>query len=765
MSANVTGDNINEVFIESLRYLFGHGETLNIRGSEVCEVTNFTYELTNVNNNVITIPYRYNNFPAVCFETLWVLSGCNNLKYLKYFLPNCVDYSDNRGLTWGGCFTLDTKIPLLNGEIRSLKWLINKKKNESFWVWSFDTEMMKYVPGLAHSPRITKYVDELTEITLDNNESFRCTADHEWMMIDGSYLKAESLNVGCSLNPLDLYTTENEFKIRPYSSNKSELVYRYIGELFHGNNYGYHHLDKNHYNNNPDNIIPFSNQREHMEYHKEDFSKMVSNNNLNNWKDNDYRNKMSSQSTKILSSRNKENWKKNDYKKYMSEVLRQNAINQWKNDKFVRMMKEVQSKNMKLLNKNNDIKIKQQKSQIINTFILMKTNGLDPFKWKSSSLELKKLGKIAVIRSVDNIKKYFGSFENLVNEINMVNNHKIKSIRKIKLKNKIPVGDITVEKYNNFGLWNGCIVHNSYGPRIRYGNNQNFRWQNIEEPNPHILNDDQIFHVLKTLIGDKFSRQAIIMIGDSTDYSTNTETKDRPCNFALQFYIRNDKLNCTVFQRSGDVIWGTFNINIFEWTTLQRMIANCLGIDTGSLTHHITSFHYYTKQHGKMIDKIFANSNMIPDIYNESFDVSYNAERLNLNLEPFDVYKQLEYHYANASFGYSVLSKMIEDIRSHSFLNNTLDELFVKHPNYNIISKLYDTAKLFIFLKEKKYDDILEYFETSDADIYYIAALEYVIRYCFKNYKDDIINVESIINYPKVIQFPFDIDKYIHWGM
>jgi thymidylate synthase len=408
MSANVVGNNINEVFIESLRYLWGHGKKLNIRGSEVCEVTNFTYELTNVNNNVITIPYRYNNFPAVCFETLWVLSGCNNLKYLKYFLPNCVDYSDN-DKTWGG----------------------------------------------------------------------------------------------------------------------------------------------------------------------------------------------------------------------------------------------------------------------------------------------------------------------------------------------------------------------AYGPRIRYSNNQNFRWQNIEEPNPHILNDDQIFHILKTLIIDKFSRQAIIMIGDSTDYSTHTETKDRPCNFALQFYIRNDKLNCTVFQRSGDVIWGTFNINIFEWTTLQRIIADCLGVETGSLTHHITSFHYYTKQHGMMIDKILANSHLIPDIYNDDFDMYVSRSRLDKEHDEHEIYKQLEYHYANIAFSYETLCNMIlhNDGLFYDLNNDFINKMFITNENHLFIKKLFDCAKLYIFLKNKKYDLICELFSVSDLDIYYIAMLEYAIRYSWKNYDEDILPIAEILDYPKSMQIPLDVEKYVHWGL
>ena len=404
MAANVIGDNINDIFIKSLYHVRDRGTLLNIRGSEVKEVLNFTYELTNINNNILTIPFRYNNFPAVCFETLWVLSGCNHLDDLKYFLPNCVDYSDDGGGTWGG----------------------------------------------------------------------------------------------------------------------------------------------------------------------------------------------------------------------------------------------------------------------------------------------------------------------------------------------------------------------AYGPRIRFGGNQNFRWHNINEPMKYVLKDDQIFHVIKTLIDDNFSRQAIITIGMANDYSTNLETNDRPCNMALQFYIRDERLHCTVTQRSGDCIWGVFNINIFEWTTLQRLIADCLGVRTGSLTHNITSFHYYTKQHEAMVEKILKSKNMIPLIYNGEYDVSYDDSRLDKSLENIEIYKKLDCHYDNIAFSYHILSKTIHN---KELDDSSVRNSFIPQPNYQIIKRLFTCARLFTLLKQKKYNKIIELFEEIDLDIYYIAMLEYAIRYCWKNNKDDILPIAPILDNDKTKSLPFNIDKFVHWGI
>lgn len=279
----------------------------------------------------------------------------------------------------------------------------------------------------------------------------------------------------------------------------------------------------------------------------------------------------------------------------------------------------------------------------------------------------------------------------------------------------------------------------------------------VKEPIIEILYNDQIVNVLRTLIEDKNSRQAIIMIGESSDYKFLVRTKDRPCNIALQFYIRDNKLHQTVFQRSGDVIWGALNINIFEWTTLQKIIADCLNIKTGSLTHHITSFHYYIFQHEKMINKILDNTHLIPDIYDGHFDMYQDTLELK---EEFDIYKELEYHYANIAFSYNVLTKAIEDKNNTD--NNFVNDTFINIPNYRYIKKLYDAANLFILLKTKKNYEIVDFLTNQDMDIYGIALLEYAIRYCLKENID--INFNKIIDMNKPLHYNKKINDFIFWS-
>lgn len=107
---------------------------------------------------------------------------------------------------------------------------------------------------------------------------------------------------------------------------------------------------------------------------------------------------------------------------------------------------------------------------------------------------------------------------------------------------------------------------------------------------------NQIKNVIETLEKDPDSRQAIIVIGEQHDYNPQLVTKDRPCTMFVHFLIRKKQLDCYVYMRSNDILWGAFNINVFEWTTLQMIVANVLKVDMGLYQHHATSMHLYTNK-------------------------------------------------------------------------------------------------------------------------------------------------------------------------
>jgi len=100
-------------------------------------------------------------------------------------------------LLWGkGCFTGDTKVSLVDGRELSFIELVKKygRSNKTFDVYSFDS-FAGIVIGKASNPRVTKSVDELIEIVLDNGESIRSTPTHLYLLQNGSYKQARDLKI------------------------------------------------------------------------------------------------------------------------------------------------------------------------------------------------------------------------------------------------------------------------------------------------------------------------------------------------------------------------------------------------------------------------------------------------------------------------------------------------------------------------------------------------------------------------------------------
>lgn len=103
------------------------------------------------------------------------------------------------------CFTGDTKIRLVDG--RSLSFLdIIKEFNEGKinYVYSINEHTGLIEPKKIENAWCSGHTNKLIEITLDNNETIRCTPNHLFMLRNGVYCEAQNLKVDDSLMPSDL---------------------------------------------------------------------------------------------------------------------------------------------------------------------------------------------------------------------------------------------------------------------------------------------------------------------------------------------------------------------------------------------------------------------------------------------------------------------------------------------------------------------------------------------------------------------------------
>jgi len=126
-------------------------------------------------------------------------------------------------------------------------------------------------------------------------------------------------------------------------------------------------------------------------------------------------------------------------------------------------------------------------------------------------------------------------------------------------------------------------------------------WEKMADENGHVRSNygwqwqrnHQIDYVVNKLKSNPNTRHAAISIYDCKEHGTYES--DTPCTYAVQFTILNDRLNMSVYMRSNDVWYGFCN-DQYQFSSLQKMIADRLSIDVGWYYHHAHNMHLYNNK-------------------------------------------------------------------------------------------------------------------------------------------------------------------------
>jgi thymidylate synthase len=111
---------------------------------------------------------------------------------------------------------------------------------------------------------------------------------------------------------------------------------------------------------------------------------------------------------------------------------------------------------------------------------------------------------------------------------------------------------------------------------------------------------DQWNMVKELLKRDRHTRQAIIHIKEPRNVIDNP-TKDLNCTIALQFLLRNNKLDMITTMRSND-IWLGLPYDVFNFTCMQMQMAMELDVEIGVYYHNVGSLHLYKKDANKITE-------------------------------------------------------------------------------------------------------------------------------------------------------------------
>lgn len=106
----------------------------------------------------------------------------------------------------------------------------------------------------------------------------------------------------------------------------------------------------------------------------------------------------------------------------------------------------------------------------------------------------------------------------------------------------------------------------------------------------------QLDYVVDTLTADPSSRKAVMPIYNLHDAH---DSKDNPCTMFLQFFVRDNKLQCHTFMRSNDA-WLGLPYDIAFFTLVQeivyiRLLRSMPLLELDAYFHHITSLHAYMR--------------------------------------------------------------------------------------------------------------------------------------------------------------------------
>jgi thymidylate synthase len=109
---------------------------------------------------------------------------------------------------------------------------------------------------------------------------------------------------------------------------------------------------------------------------------------------------------------------------------------------------------------------------------------------------------------------------------------------------------------------------------------------------------DQIDRACEVLSANRESRQVVLQIWDAERDLPRPDGSPRdadiPCNVCAILKVRDGALHWTQVLRSNDIYLGTPH-NFVQFTTMQELLSECIGVEPGTYVHIADSLHMYEK--------------------------------------------------------------------------------------------------------------------------------------------------------------------------
>lgn len=139
-------------------------------------------------------------------------------------------------------------------------------------------------------------------------------------------------------------------------------------------------------------------------------------------------------------------------------------------------------------------------------------------------------------------------------------------------------------------IWNEWADENGELGRV-YGKQwREFRgWKQRDDGSIEHFSVDQISNVIEQIKTNPESRRHIVVAFNPADVS---DMKLPPCHAFFQFYVRDGRLSCQLYQRSSDGFLGN-PYNVASYSLLTHMVAQVCNLEVGEFIHTLGDSHIY----------------------------------------------------------------------------------------------------------------------------------------------------------------------------
>lgn len=152
-----------------------------------------------------------------------------------------------------------------------------------------------------------------------------------------------------------------------------------------------------------------------------------------------------------------------------------------------------------------------------------------------------------------------------------------------------------------------------------------YQWRNFNKAGPgqsgNLYGFDQIKWLINEIRTNPTSRRLILTAWNPCQLEYMALP---PCHVLAQFYVRNNKLSCQLYQRSADLFLGS-PFNISSYALLTHMLAQICGLGVGELVYTIGDAHIYTNHIEQVKEQLSREHRALPRLEMPQFN---NLEEL-----------------------------------------------------------------------------------------------------------------------------------------